>query len=146
MKHSSLLIALALALAAPVRADVYKSTDSSGRTVFSDHGSGGAEKLDIPPAPPQPAPAGSSDGEEGGAQQAPENQAELQRKALQEQLDAESARLAEARAALRKAQDLIQSDERNSQDDIDRTARLEDEIARHEKKVEDLRKKISVLK
>lgn len=145
------ILCLFLLCASLARADVYKSTDSSGNVIFSDHPSRGAEKLYIPPAPPAPqkkileeVPAEPS--AEPAAEQKPADATEEERKALQGRLDAETRRLEKAKAELGQAQEAILSTERNSQSDIDRTAAIEDEIALHEKAIEDLRKRISDLK
>ncbi|NNM81592.1 MAG: DUF4124 domain-containing protein [Burkholderiales bacterium] len=146
MKFFPTLLILALACSV-ARADVFKSTDSSGHTVFTDQRTPGSEKVDIPPAPPAP-PAATEEPDEEKAKNAP-NAEELlnkKREELQQQISAESASLAKSRAALKHAQDLINGDERNSQADIDRTATLQDDIDRHEKNIEDLRKQISNLK
>ena len=74
------------------------------------------------------------------------NTVEERLKALQRELEVEKGRLEQAKAELRKAQEVISSTERNSQEDIDRTAAIEDEIARHEKAIEDIRRRISDLK
>ena len=74
------------------------------------------------------------------------NTVEERLKALQRELEVEKGRLEQAKAELGKAQEVISSTERNSQEDIDRTAAIEDEIARHEKAIEDIRRRISDLK
>lgn len=148
MRNNRLLLFLVLvACAAASHADVYKSTGPAGITLFSDRPSKGAAKLDIPPPPPPlTAPAASEESAEPEKKPSHEDAVDETRKALQGKLDAETGALAAAKAELKKAQAIILGTERNSQADFDRTAALEDEIARHEKAVESLRKQISNLK
>ncbi len=126
-------------------ADVYKSTDASGNVIFSDHPSKGATKLQVPPAPPLPKETPVMPSAEPERKPA-SNTVEERLKALQRELEVEKGRLEQAKAELGKAQEVISSTERNSQEDIDRTAAIEDEIARHEKAIEDIRRRISDLK
>ncbi|HQT25719.1 MAG TPA: DUF4124 domain-containing protein, partial [Burkholderiales bacterium] len=96
--------------ATTAHADIYKSIDSNGNVVFSDHPSKGAEKLTVPPVPPAPAsppenetaPATPSMGEKPAA-----DAVEEERKNLQHQLDEEIASLGQAKAELKAAQDVI---------------------------------------
>ncbi|MBY0579834.1 MAG: DUF4124 domain-containing protein [Burkholderiales bacterium] len=143
MMNRLILLLILCATIASSHADVYKSKDPAGKTVFSDSPSTGATKLDIP-LPPAKAP----EPVEGSA--APEisekDAVDEKRKTLQGALDAATGKLDAAKIELKRAQDSISGTERNNQDDIDRTAAIEEEIARQEKAVEDLRKSISDLK
>lgn len=136
------LLILLFLFSSSASADIYKSIDSEGNAVFSDRPSSGATKLVVPPPPPVPpvrqespvAPASEPE------KKPPSNE---RRKALQRELESEQLKLIEAKDELRKAQDYISGMERNDEADIDKTARLEDEIARHEKAIEEIRKRIS---
>lgn len=130
--------------AAFAHADVYKSTDASGVVLFSDHPSEGAKKLEIPPAPPVPSKATIEMQDEPAP--VPADKVGEERKTLENRLNSETGELDKSRKALKAAQETISGAERNSQADIDRAAVLEDEIARREKAVEALRKRISDLK
>lgn len=148
MGHQRLILLFALCAPFVVgHADVYKSTDSKGKTVFSDSPSNGAQKLDIP-APPVKAPVVEEPEKPENPEKAPpkKNVADEKRKDFQDELNVEAEKLDAAKAELIKAQAAISGTERNSQEDIDKTAKLEDEIAEHEKAIEGLRKQISGLK
>ncbi len=142
---------LLLFFATAAHADIYKSIDSNGNVTFSDHPVKGAEKLSAPPAPvprraaPEEAPV-EVPSETPARPSEKQDATEVERKALQDQLDDETRQLENAKAELKAAQEVISSTDRNSQADIDRTAAIQDEIDKHEKAIEDLRKRISDLK
>ena len=87
---------LIIAFACPVaEADVFKSTDSTGHTVFTDQRTPGSEKVNIPPAPPVP-PSTSEEPTEQKKKNGPgaEELMDKKREELQQKISDESASLA----------------------------------------------------
>lgn len=156
MRPSRLLPLLLLAgLALPAHAEIYKCTDANGRVTYTNDRSiaRGCVRLqsDQPvssvPSPvrrPAAAPQGGdfprvSPNEQRGRDDA-------RRQVLQDELQGEEQKLAEAEKALAEQESIRLGDERNYQKLLDRVQPFKDRVELHKRNIEALRREISGLR
>ncbi len=149
-----LAVALASALAAPARGDTFKCIDANGRATYTNMKEEAKGKnctvvmreiSVVPAAPPargaatSPSPAGFP--KVDAATQ--KNRDDARRRILEEELNGEEKALAQAKAELTEQEGIRTGDERNYQRVLDRLQKYKDEVERHQKNVEALRKELS---
>lgn len=131
--RSALLLALALAL--PAQAELYKCIDAEGRVTYSETrdpkakcGVAGGSVSVLPyqaPAERRASPAATPRAGQPGA--------------LQQQIAEQEAALAEAKKALQEQEDIRLGEERNYQRVLDRLKPYQDKVAEIEKRLAELR-------
>jgi hypothetical protein len=148
-----LAVVLASALAAPVWADTFKCIDAGGRATYTnlkDETKGKncnvvmREVSVVPVAPARsaaatPSPAGFPKVDAGTQR----NRDDARRRILEEELGGEEKALAQAKAELTEQEGTRTGDERNYQKVLDRLQKYKDEVERHQKNVEALKKELS---
>ena len=151
---------LALALAAPAWADTFKCVDANGRPTYTNmkeetkgkNCSVVMREISVVPAGPA-APAARAGREKetpaGFPKVDPATQKSrdgARRRILEEELGGEEKALAQAKAELTEQEGIRTGDERNYQRGLDRLQKYKDEVERHEKNVEALKKELSNVK
>jgi hypothetical protein len=132
--------------------DVFVCVDDNGTRTYQNTGGGkGCKKLNLEPITSVPAPK-SSQGGGGKATSASKYDSATadrdfdRKRILEEELRKEESKLAELKSEYNSGQPERRSDERNYQKYLDRTARLQDEVARSEGNISALRKELNKLK
>lgn len=152
--------ALALAFAAPVWGDTFKCVDAKGRPTYTNMTEETKGKnctvvmreISVVPAIPaapaargaakSPSPAGFPK-VDPATQKARDGE---RRRILAEELSGEEKALAQAKAELTAQEGIRTGDERNYQRVLDRLQKYKDEVERHQKNVEALKKELSSAK
>lgn len=154
IRYFGLAIALVLVLAAPARADTFKCIDANGRATYTnmkDEIKGKnctvvMREISVVPAArsaaANPSPAGfpkvdpATQKSRDGAR----------RRILEEELVGEEKALAQAKTELTEQESIRTGGEKNYQRVLDRLQKYKDEVDRHEKNVEALKKELDNVK
>jgi hypothetical protein len=133
--------------------DVFVCVDDNGTRTYQNTGGGkGCKKLNLEPLTSVPAPKSSQGGGGGKTSSASKFDAATadrdfdRRRILEEELRKEESKLAELKTEYNSGQPERRGDEKNYQKYLDRTARLQDEVARSEGNISALRKELNKLK
>lgn len=152
-----LSIALVWVMAAPAWADTFKCLDAAGRATYTNMKEETKGKnctvvmreISVVPAaqPPRgaatnPSPAGFP--KVDAATQ--KGRDDARRRILEDELNGEEKALAQAKAELTEQEGIRTGDERNYQRVLDRLQKYKDEVERHQKNVDALRKELSNVK
>ena len=155
---SRLAAALALALAAPAWGDTFKCIDANGRATYTNMKEEAKGKnctvvmREISVVPATPTPRKDAAKEASGASPAgfpkvdpatQKNRDGARRRILEEELAAEEKALTQAKAELTEQEGIRTGDERNYQRVLDRLQKYKDEVERHQKNVDALKKELS---
>jgi len=151
---SGLAVALALALAAPAWGDTFKCIDANGRATYTnmkDETKGKnctvvMREISVVPATPTPRKDASVPSPAGFPKVDPatqKNRDGARRRILEEELSGEEKALAQAQAELTEQEGIRTGDEKNYQRVLDRLQKYKDEVERHQKNVEALKKELS---
>ena len=154
---SCLGLTAVLGLAAPAWGDTYKCVDASGRATYTNmkeeikgkNCTVVMREISVVPATPAQRPAAANPSPTGfpKVDQATQKSRDgARRRILEEELSAEGKALARARAELAEQEGIRTGDERNYQKVLDRLQKYKDEIERHEKNIEALKKELSTTK
>jgi hypothetical protein len=157
IRYLGLVVTLAFVLAAPALGDTFKCIDANGRATYTNmkeetkgkNCSVVMREISVVPAVPpargaaaNPSPAGFSKVDPATQK----NRDGARRRILEEELGGEEKALAQARTELAEQESIRTGDERNYQRVIDRLQKYKDEVERHEKNVEALKKELSNVK
>jgi len=149
-----LAVALASMLAAPARADTFKCLDGGGHATYTNikeetkgkNCSVVIREISVVPAAPaarsaaaNPTPAGFPKVDSGTQK----NRDDARRRILEEELSGEEKALTQAKAELTEQEGVRTGDEKNYQRVLDRLQKYKDEVERHQKNVEALKKELS---
>ena len=157
IRRFGLVAPLALALAAPAWADTFKCVDANGRPTYTNMKEETKGKNcsvvmreisvvpAIPTAPAARAPAASPSPAgfprvDPATQKARDGE---RRRILEEELGGEEKALVQAKAELKEQEGIRSGDERNYQRVLDRLQKYKDEVERHQKNVDALKKELS---
>ena len=157
VRRLELVTSLALMLAAPAWADTFKCIDASGRPTYTNmkeetKGKNCSvvmrEVSVVPAGPVAPAARAStaSPSPAGFPKVDPATQKSrdgARRRILEEELAAEEKALIEAKGELTEQEGVRTGDERNYQRVLDRLQKYKDEVERHQKNVEALKKELA---
>jgi hypothetical protein len=148
---TALAAALALALAAPAWADTFKCIDANGRATYTNMKEEAKGKnctvvmreISVVPAAPPRAASPSPSGFPKVDPATQKSRDGARRRILEEELSGEEKALAQAKAELTEQEGIRTGDEKNYQRVLDRLQKYKDEVERHEKNVEALKKELS---
>jgi hypothetical protein len=151
------LAALTLACAAPAWGDTFKCLDANGRATYTNMKEEAKGKnctvvmreISVVPATPAPRPAAAAPSPAGFPKVDPATQKSrdgARRRILEEELSGEEKALAQAKAELTEQEGIRTGDERNYQRVLDRLQKYKDEVERHQKNVEALKKELNSAK
>jgi len=154
IRYSGLVVALVLALSPPARGDTFKCMDANGRATYTNMKEETKGKnctvvmreISVVPATPAPHAAAASPSPAGFPKVDPatqKNRDGARRRILEEELSGEEKALAQAKAELTEQEGIRTGDEKNYQRVLDRLQKYKDEVERHEKNVEALKKELS---
>jgi hypothetical protein len=153
IRYLGLAAALAFVLAAPARGDTFKCIDTNGRATYTNmkeettgkNCSVVMREISVVPASPargaatNPTPAGFPKVDPATQK----NRDGARRRILEDELSGEEKALAQAKTELTEQESIRNGDEKNYQRVLDRLQKYKDEIDRHEKNVEALKKELS---
>lgn len=153
VRHAELLAILALALAAPAWGDTFKCIDANGRATYTNmkeeiRGKNCTvvmREISVVPAAPAPRAAAASPSPANFPKVDPatqKNRDGARRRILEDELSGEEKALSVAKAELTEQQGIRTGDEKNYQRVLDRLQKYKDEVDRHEKNVEALKKEL----
>jgi len=145
---------LVFVLAAPAWGDTFKCIDANGRATYTNMKEEAKGKnctvvmreISVVPATPAPRAATASPSPAGFPKIDPatqKNRDGARRRILEEELGGEEKALAQAKAELTEQEGIRTGDERNYQRVLDRLQKYKDEVERHQKNVEALKKELS---
>jgi len=148
------LAALVFVLAAPARGDTFKCIDANGRATYTNMKEEAKGKnctvvmreISVVPAAPTPRAAAANPSPAGFPKVDPatqKNRDSARRRILEEELSGEEKALAQAKVELTEQEGIRTGDERNYQRVLDRLQKYKDEVERHQKNVEALKKELS---
>ena len=158
IKRLGLAAPLVFALTQLAWGDTFKCMDANGRATYTNMKEETQGKsctvvmreISVVPAIPAPRaaakPAPSPAGFPKVDPATQKNRDDGRRKILEDELTGEEKALAEAKVELTQQESIRNGDERNYQRVIDRLKKYKDEVARHEKNVEALKKELSNVK
>ncbi len=149
-----LVVALALAFAAPAWGDTFKCIDANGRATYTNMKEEAKGKnctlvmreISVVPSAPAPRAAAANPSPAGFPKIDSATQKTrdgTRRRILEEELRGEEKAVAQAKAELTEQEGIRTGDERNYQRVLDRLQKYKDEVERHEKNVEALKKELS---
>ena len=149
--------ALTCALVAPAWGDTFKCMDANGRATYTNMKEETKGKnctvvmreISVVPATPVARPGTASPSPAGFPKVDPATQKsrdDSRRRILEEELSGEEKALAQAKAELTQQESIRTGDERNYQRVLDRLQKYKDEVERHEKNVQALKKELSNVK
>lgn len=152
--YSGLAATLALALAAPAWGDTFKCVDANGRATYTNMKEEAKGKnctvvmreISVVPATPAarvPAANSSPAGFPKVDAATQKNRDGARRRILEEELSGEEKALAQAKAELTEQEGIRTGDEKNYQRVLDRLQKYQDEVERHQKNVEALKKELN---
>lgn len=151
-----LAAALGCALVAPAWGDTFKCMDANGRATYTNMKEETKGKnctvvmreiSVVPATPARPAAAAPSPAGFPKVDTATQkSRDDSRRRILEEELSGEEKALAEAKAELTRQESIRTGDERNYQRVLDRLQKYKDEVERHEKNVQALKKELSNVK
>jgi hypothetical protein len=147
------VVSLALALAAPAWADTYKCVDANGRPTYTNMKEEAKGKncsvvmreISVVPAVPAARSAAANPSPAGFPKVDPATQKArdgARRRILEEELVDEEKALVQSKAELTEQEGIRNGDERNYQRVLDRLQKYKDEVERHQKNVEALKKEL----
>ncbi len=145
---------LALLVAAPAWGDTFKCVDANGRATYTNmkeetkgkNCSVVMREVSVVPAGPATRSAAASPSPAGFPKVDPATQKArdgARRKILEEELGDEEKALAQAKTELTEQEGIRTGDERNYQRVLDRLQKYKDEVERHQKNVEALKKELN---
>ena len=148
-----LVAPLMLALTAPAWADTFKCMDANGRATYTNMKEETKGKnctvvmreISVVPAVPAARAAKATPSPAGFPKVDPATQKtrdDSRRRILEEELGGEEKALAQAKAELTEQEGIRSGDERNYQRVLDRLQKYKDEVERHQKNVEALKKEL----
>ena len=149
-----LTVALASALALPARADTFKCIDANGRATYTNMKEEIKGKsctvvmreISVVPATP-PARSAATNPTPAGFPKVDattqKSRDDARRRILEDELSGEEKALAQAKAELTEQEGIRTGDERNYQRVLDRLQKYKDEVERHQKNVEALKKELN---
>jgi hypothetical protein len=146
--------ALVLVLAAPARGDTFKCIDANGRATYTNMKDETKDKncsvvmreISVVPAIPPARNAAANPSPAGFPKVDPatqKNRDGARRRILEDELSGEQKALAQAKTELSEQESIRNGDEKNYQRVLDRLQKYKDEVERHEKNVEALKKELS---
>lgn len=151
-----LAAALSCALVVPAWGDTFKCMDANGRATYTNMKEETKGKnctvvmreiSVVPATPTRPAAAAPSPAGFPKVDTATQkSRDDSRRRILEEELSGEEKALAEAKAELTRQESIRTGDERNYQRVLDRLQKYKDEVERHEKNVQALKKELSNVK
>jgi len=147
-------IAVGLALAVPAWGDTYKCVDANGRPTYTNmkeettgkNCSVVIREISVVPAARAPAANRTPEGFPKVDPATQKSRDGARRRILEEELSGEEKALAQAKAELTEQEGIRNGDEKNYQRVLDRLQKYKDEVERHEKNVEALKKELSSAK
>ena len=153
IRYSGLVVTLALALSAPAWGDTFKCIDANGRATYTNMKEEAKGKnctvvmreISVVPAAPAPRATAATPSPAGFPKVDPatqKNRDGARRRILEEELSGEEKALAQAKAELTEQEGIRTGDERNYQRVLDRLQKYKDEVERHQKNVEALKKEL----
>ena len=153
IRYSGLVVTLALALSAPAWGDTFKCIDANGRATYTNMKEEAKGKnctvvmreISVVPAVPAARAAKATPSPAGFPKVDPATQKtrdDSRRRILEEELGGEEKALAQAKAELTEQEGIRSGDERNYQRVLDRLQKYKDEVERHQKNVEALKKEL----
>jgi hypothetical protein len=148
-----IVASLALALAAPAWADTFKCVDANGRPTYTNmkeetkgkNCSVVMREISVVPAVPAARAAAANPSPAGFPKIDPATQKArdgARRRILEDELGDEEKALVQAKAELAEQEGIRTGDERNYQRVLDRLQKYKDEVERHQKNVEALKKEL----
>lgn len=154
IRYSGLVVTLALALPAPAWGDTFKCMDANGRATYTnmkDETKGKnctvvMREISVVPATTAPRAATASPSPAGFPKVDPatqKNRDGARRRILEEELGGEEKALAQAKAELTEQEGIRTGDEKNYQRVLDRLQKYKDDVERHQKNVEALKKELN---
>jgi hypothetical protein len=149
--------ALVFVLAAPARGDTFKCIDTSGRATYTNmkdetrgkNCSVVMREISVVPALPPARNAAANPSPAGFPKVDPatqKNRDGARRRILEDELSGEEKALAQAKTELTEQESIRNGGEKNYQRVLDRLQTYKDEVERHEKNVEALKKELSNVK
>jgi len=149
-----LAAALVFVLAGPARGDTFKCIDANGRATYTNmkeetkgkNCSVVMREISVVPAVPPARSAAANPSPAGFPKVDPatqKNRDGARRRILEEELSGEEKALAQAKTELTEQESIRTGDEKNYQRVLDRLQKYKDEVERHEKNVEALKKELS---
>jgi hypothetical protein len=149
--------ALVFVLAAPARGDTFKCIDADGRATYTNmkdetrgkNCSVVMREISVVPALPPARNAAANPSPAGFPKVDPatqKNRDGARRKILEDELSGEEKALAQAKTELTEQESIRNGGEKNYQRVLDRLQTYRDEVERHEKNVEALKKELSNVK
>lgn len=154
---AALLTSAALEPAFAQQGTIYSCIDESGRRYYTNVKSDTdgrkctvvQKEISVVPAQPAPAAASRRNGPAGGTRVDPStqrNRDEARRRILTDELSAAESQLAAARQKLAEQEGIREGGERNYQRVLDRLKPYQEEVARQEQNVADLKREMSALR
>lgn len=154
IRYLGLVAALVFVLAAPARGDTFKCIDANGRATYTNmkeetkgkNCSVVMREISVVPAVPPARSAAANPSPAGFPKVDPatqKNRDGARRRILEEELSGEEKALAQAKTELTEQESVRTGGEKNYQRVLDRLQKYKDEVERHEKNVEALKKELS---
>ena len=154
IRYLGLVAALVFVLAAPARGDTFKCIDANGRATYTNmkeetkgkNCSVVMREISVVPAVPPARSAAANPSPAGFPKVDPatqKNRDGARRRILEEELSGEAKALAQAKTELTEQESIRTGDEKNYQRVLDRLQKYKDEVERHQKNVEALKKELS---
>lgn len=154
IRYLGLVAALVFVLAAPARGDTFKCVDANGRATYTNmkeeikgkNCSVVMREISVVPAVPPARSAAANPSPAGFPKVDPatqKNRDGARRRILEEELSGEEKALAQAKTELTEQESIRTGDEKNYQRVLDRLQKYKDEVERHQKNVEALKKELS---
>jgi hypothetical protein len=154
IRYLGLVATLAFALAAPAQGDTFKCIAANGRATYTNmkeetkgkNCSVVMREISVVPAIPPARSAAASPSPAGFPKVDPatqKNRDGARRRILEEELSGEEKALAQAKTELTEQESIRTGDEKNYQRVLDRLQKYKDEVDRHQKNVEALKKELS---
>ena len=157
IRRYGLAAALSCAPVLPAWGDTFKCMDANGRATYTNMKEETKGKnctvvmreISVVPAAPAARPAAASPSPAGFPKvdtATQKSRDDSRRRILEEELSGEEKALAEAKAELTRQESIRTGDERNYQRVLDRLQKYKDEVERHEKNVQALKKELNNVK
>jgi hypothetical protein len=154
IRYLGLVAALVFVLAAPARGDTFKCVDANGRATYTNmkeeikgkNCSVVMREISVVPAVPPARSAAANPSPAGFPKVDPatqKNRDGARRRILEEELSGEEKALAQAKTELTEQESIRTGGEKNYQRVLDRLQKYKDEVERHQKNVEALKKELS---
>jgi len=154
IRYLGFVAALAFVLAAPARGDTFKCIDANGRATYTNmkeetkgkNCSVVMREISVVPAVPPARSAAANPSPAGFPKVDPttqKNRDGARRRILEEELSGEEKAFVQAKTELTEQESIRTGDEKNYQRVLDRLQKYKDEVERHQKNVEALKKELS---